>query len=94
MVYRRHQDRLRPGPPEHLGAYAGDGDMYVMNADGTGLTQLTDGLDAARPAWSPDGTRIVFVRDQGSSLVVMNADGSGSHEVRLDGEATKLNPDY
>lgn len=75
------------GPPEHLGAYAGDGDIYVMNADGTGLTQLTHGLDAARPAWSPDGTRIVFVRDQGSSLVVMNADGSDPHEVRLDGEA-------
>jgi Tol biopolymer transport system component len=75
------------GPPEHLGAYAGDGDIYVMNADGTGLTQLTDGLDAAGPAWSPDGTGIVSVRDQGSSLVLMNADGSDPHQVRPDGEA-------
>jgi TolB protein len=75
------------GPAEHLGAYAGDGDIYVMDADGTGLTQLTDGLDAARPSWSPDGTRIVFVRDQGSSLVVMNADGSDRNEVRVDGDA-------
>jgi Tol biopolymer transport system component len=68
--------------PQHLGAYAGDGDIYVMNADGTGLAKLTDGLRDARPAWSPDGTRIVFVRDQGNSLVVMNADGSGATEIR------------
>ena len=73
--------------PEHLGAYAGDGDIYVMNADGTGLTKLTDGLRDAHPAWSPDGTRIVFVRDQGNSLVVMNADGSDATEIRPDGEA-------
>jgi Tol biopolymer transport system component len=73
--------------PEHLGAYAGDGDIYVMNADGTGLTKLTDGLDAAHPAWSPDGSRIVFVRDQGSSLMIVNADGSDPTEVRLDGKA-------
>jgi len=73
--------------PEHLGAYAGDGDIYLVNADGSGLTQLTEGLQAAAPAWSPDGTRIVFARDQGTSLVVMNADGSGAQELRLDGEA-------
>jgi hypothetical protein len=73
--------------PEHLGAYAGDGDIYLMNADGSGLTQLTEGLLAAAPAWSPDGTRIVFARDQGTSLVIMNADGTGAQELRLDGEA-------
>jgi TolB protein len=73
--------------PEHLGAYAGDGDVYVVDADGTGLTKLTDGLRDAHPAWSPDGTRIVFVRDQGNSLVVMNADGSDPGRIRPDGEA-------
>jgi len=72
--------------PEHLGAYAGDGDLYVMSADGTGMTKLTNGLRDAHPAWSPDGTRIVFVRDQGNSLVVMNADGSGATEIRPYGE--------
>ncbi len=35
--------------------------IYVMNADGTGLRQLTDtpGEDGF-PSWSPDGTKIVF----------------------------------
>jgi len=75
------------GPPEHLGAYAGDGDIYVMNADGTRLIRLTEGLRAAGPAWSPDGTEIVFSQDQGTSLVVMDADGSGARKLRLHGEA-------
>jgi Tol biopolymer transport system component len=36
-------------------------DIYVMNADGSGLTQLTDapGEDGF-PSWSPDGTKIAF----------------------------------
>ncbi|MGH2650262.1 MAG: hypothetical protein ACRDHS_13490 [Actinomycetota bacterium] len=75
------------GPPEHLGAYAGDGDIYVMNADGTRLIRLTEGLRTAGPAWSPDGTQIVFSQDQGTSLVVMNSDGTGARELRLDGQA-------
>ena len=35
------------------------GDIYLVNADGSGLRRLTDGLD---PALSPDGTRLAFAR--------------------------------
>jgi Tol biopolymer transport system component len=76
--------------PEHLGAYAGDGDIYVMNADGTGMIKLTTGLRDAHPAWSPDGTRIVFVRDEGNSLLIMNADRSEVSEIRPHFEAFLL----
>ena len=60
--------------------------IYSMNADGSGVTQLTfPNVTAfetdASPAWSPDGKRIAFVRtsvsDPGGEIYVMNADGTG-----------------
>ena len=58
----------------------GNYDIYVINADGTGQTRLTDNpADDDFPAWSPDGTRIAFVseRDGNPEIYVINADGSG-----------------
>src|SRR3989442_9007113 len=60
--------------------------LFVMNADGSGITRLTNGATGADlgPAWSPDGRRIAFARfttDSPSSgtydIYTMNADGSG-----------------
>jgi Tol biopolymer transport system component len=55
-------------------------DIYAMNADGTGLTNLTS-TDASEwfPSWSPDGQKIVFEsdRDGDSEIYTMSADGSG-----------------
>ena len=62
-------------------------DIYVANADGSGLTRLTDyaGADLA-PTWSGDGRQIYFLSDnrdgQGMlDLYVMNADGTDAHPV-------------
>ena len=51
------------------------GDIYIVNADGTGLRKLTTGLD---PALSPDGTKVAFARWEGipRGLFVINADGT------------------
>ncbi len=52
----------------------------LMNADGSGLTDLTNqpNSDEAFPAWSPDGKRIAFTsrRDGNNEIYVMEADGS------------------
>ena len=56
------------------------GDIWVMNADGSGQTRLTtSNVNEGEPAWSPGGTRIIFrgFGDATSQLVVMNANGSG-----------------
>ncbi len=54
-------------------------DIYVMDADGSHVIQLTDNpADDDSPSWSPDGNRIVFasVRDRMYGIYVMDADGS------------------
>ena len=65
-------------------------DIYVVNADGTGLVQITRRPGPEfDPAWSPDGHRIVY-RDsrrginQNDEIFVMNADGTGSRNLTKD----------
>ncbi|MCB0209036.1 MAG: PD40 domain-containing protein [Anaerolineae bacterium] len=50
------------------------GGIYVINADGTGLTYVTNGMD---PQLSPDGNQIVFTRwDPRYELFTINIDGT------------------
>ena len=62
----------------------GDFDVYVINADGSGLRNLTRewGLDGM-PVWSPDGQKIAFTskRDGDWDVYILNADGSGQRKL-------------
>jgi hypothetical protein len=53
--------------------------IYLVHADGTGLTQLVGDVDARNPAWSPDGTAIAYF--DGLGVNVIDADGSGRRFV-------------
>jgi len=71
-------------------------EICIMNADGTGVQQLTTNtVFDVRPMWSPDGHKILFARPfkpvgvpgvAGQQLFVINENGTG--EVRL----TNANP--
>src|SRR6266487_376620 len=63
---------------------AGTGDVFVANADGTGVRRIVEvdyfGVSVPqrdRVAWSPDGARIAFP-DGFGAIDVVNADGSGA----------------
>ena len=59
----------------------GNFELYVMNADGSGQTRITNTAAAEHdPAWSPDGTRIVFSRSYNDLYLI---DPDGTNEARL-----------
>ena len=63
--------------------------LFVVNTNGTGLKQITPaGLDfSSFGSWSPQGNEIVFSQhvtpDVHSSIWVVNADGTGLHEINV-----------
>ena len=78
-------------------------EVFVVNADGTGLTNLTNnpgsatvGSSDSQPSWSPDGTKIAFQSNRlgNPDIWVMNADGSGARPLTADSYAEESVPEY
>jgi Tol biopolymer transport system component len=62
----------------------GGWEVWLRNADGTGLRKLTDNsVNDWAPAWSPDGSRIAYCSGMNDryEIWVMDADGSNARRV-------------
>jgi TolB protein len=67
-----------PGGSQITYAYGG---VWVINADGSGQTQIASGSVGA-PAWSPLGDKIVYLSSSPQrGLSTMNTDGSGAVQI-------------
>ncbi len=103
---------IRPGDQNFSASWSPDGTrlafavhdgmeavIWVMDADGSNPTQVTDGTAWDRnPAWSPDGTKIVFSSNRdgaGMDLWVVGVDGTGLAQLtnRPSGESD-IEPDW
>jgi WD40 repeat protein len=73
-------------------------EIYVMDADGTNVRQLTDNTAYdGNPRWSLDGSLLVFSSDRGETehweIYVMDADGANVRRVTYTpASATAINP--
>ncbi len=75
----------------------GNPEVYVMNADGTGVVRITNNKAYDdQPALSPDGSLLVFVsdRDGNHELYLAQANGKGSEKRLTDTSYSELDPSF
>ncbi len=73
-------------------AYAVDGDIWSVAADGSDVRRLTaDAAYEERPSWSPDGRSIAFAR--GGDVYVMDADGANARLLVAEASQPAWAPD-
>ena len=98
LVFVSFDDRNAPRCP--AASCPPSGELYVVGADGSGLTRLTRSTaDDEHPTWSPDGTRIAFasgfdVRSQGHPPWLLVVRASAGRPVRIGHVSGVLDPSW
>lgn len=59
------------------------GDVYVMNADGSGKVNLTNSQNTYGAVFSPDGQKIAFIRKTGAQIDLYTIPVAGGAATRL-----------
>ena len=81
---------------EAVSPHSSNVDIYIMNADGSGLKRITKELllptQDRMPSWSPDGTRIAFMKQKryipfqaSGNIYTMRADGTDLRQLTDEG---------
>jgi Tol biopolymer transport system component len=65
------------------GSWAFDIYIYIANADGSGLTRVSQWRNDHTPTWSPDGKKIAFVRSTDSDAEIYVLDLASGLPTRL-----------
>jgi Tol biopolymer transport system component len=82
-------------------AWVREGNIWLMNADGSGATQLTSSTEDApveysSPAWSPDGSKLAYVATDDSfstAVYVSTAGGQSPKKIAEGGADPTWSPD-
>jgi TolB protein len=73
----------------------GSPDLYVANADGSNLVQLTKTSDdESSPTWSPDGSKICYTAREARALFIINSGGGTPRRLNTTGAPNPSEPDW
>jgi Tol biopolymer transport system component len=84
IAYRSVPDSISPLPDPRDNWYTGPFDIWVITADGSRASPLTDSqVPRSKPAWSPDSKKVAFVESR-SNLVEINMQNVDRREIAND----------
>ncbi len=66
--------------------------VLMLSNDRTTWRELPDSTGASQPRWSPDGTRLAYLRRSGERMAVVVADNAGCSTILAEGPATLREP--